>query len=218
MSSISFAISKSFKTLSRPERPFLKVASSPSSAAIFCAKGPSQCWRPPPHQKLQCSIKLAHVKILWRHWDTHVVRVPYNRLHGGLPKGRKSIIGALPNMLLETHTALSVYKRDTDFKGLESYYKGERSLGYTADKLKMPLKTLMEFMIKRGPAPILGEDRARGLKKPPRFVLQHDLPVKPSVNLPPPRTTLLSLLQTREVRQGDIQDQPRMKQSYTVYG
>lgn len=51
-------------------------------------------------------------------------------------------------------------------KGLESYYKGECSLGYTADKLKMPLRALMEFMIKHGlPLYWEEEDRARGLKK-----------------------------------------------------
>ena len=51
-------------------------------------------------------------------------------------------------------------------KGLESYYKGECSLGSTAGKLKMPLRALMEFMIKHDlPQYWEEEDRARGLKK-----------------------------------------------------
>ena len=51
-------------------------------------------------------------------------------------------------------------------KRLESYYEGECSLGYTADKLKMPLRALMEFMIKHDlPQYWQEEDRIRGLKK-----------------------------------------------------
>ena len=51
-------------------------------------------------------------------------------------------------------------------KGLASYYKGECSLGYTADKLKMPLRALMEFMIKHDlPQYWHEEDRVRGLEK-----------------------------------------------------
>ncbi len=51
-------------------------------------------------------------------------------------------------------------------KGLESYYKGECSLGYTADKLKLPLRALMEFMIKHDlPQYWQEEDRVKGLKK-----------------------------------------------------
>jgi hypothetical protein len=51
-------------------------------------------------------------------------------------------------------------------KGLASYYTGECSLGYTADKLKMPLRALMEFMIKHDlPQYWHEEDRVRGLEK-----------------------------------------------------
>lgn len=50
-------------------------------------------------------------------------------------------------------------------KSLETYYKGECSLGYTADKLKMPLRALMEFMIRHDLPQYWQEDRARGLKK-----------------------------------------------------
>ena len=51
-------------------------------------------------------------------------------------------------------------------KSLEAYYKGECSLGYTADMLRMPLRALMEFMIKHDlPQYWEEEDRARGLKK-----------------------------------------------------
>ncbi|MEW5840295.1 MAG: hypothetical protein AB1753_04760 [Thermoproteota archaeon] len=51
-------------------------------------------------------------------------------------------------------------------KSLETYYKGECSLGYTADKLKMPLRALIEFMIKHDlPQYWQEEDRIRGLKK-----------------------------------------------------
>jgi len=50
--------------------------------------------------------------------------------------------------------------------GLESYYKGECSLGYTASKLKMPLRALMEFMTKHGlPNYWEEEDRERGLRR-----------------------------------------------------
>jgi len=51
-------------------------------------------------------------------------------------------------------------------KGLDSYYKGECSLGYTADKLRMPLRVLLEFMIKYDlPQYWQEEDRTRGLKR-----------------------------------------------------
>lgn len=51
-------------------------------------------------------------------------------------------------------------------KGLESYYKGECSLGYVADRLRMPLRALMEFMIKNElPQYWQEEDRIRGLEK-----------------------------------------------------
>lgn len=39
-------------------------------------------------------------------------------------------------------------KESRILQGLVSYYKGECSLGYTANKLKIPLRALMEFMIK----------------------------------------------------------------------
>lgn len=51
-------------------------------------------------------------------------------------------------------------------KGLASYYEGQCSLGYTANRLKMPLRALMEFMIKYDlPQYWQEEDRIRGLKK-----------------------------------------------------
>lgn len=51
-------------------------------------------------------------------------------------------------------------------KGLESYYKGECSLGYTAKRLNMPLRALMEFMTRHGlPHYWDEEDKKRGLKR-----------------------------------------------------
>lgn len=44
-------------------------------------------------------------------------------------------------------------KKAKILEGLEGYYKGECSLGYTASKLKMPLRPLMEFMTKHGVPP-----------------------------------------------------------------
>jgi len=51
-------------------------------------------------------------------------------------------------------------------EGLEGYYNGEYSLGYTASKLKIPLRALMEFMTKHG-LPYYGdeEDGKRGLER-----------------------------------------------------
>jgi predicted HTH domain antitoxin len=50
--------------------------------------------------------------------------------------------------------------------GLESYYKGECSLGYTASRLKIPLRAFMEFMTRQGlPYYWEEEDGKRGLKR-----------------------------------------------------
>ena len=50
--------------------------------------------------------------------------------------------------------------------GLEAYYRGEGSLGYVAGELKIPLRALMEFMVKqRLPYYWQKEDRDKGLKK-----------------------------------------------------
>ncbi|MDE1728776.1 MAG: hypothetical protein KGI02_06105 [Thaumarchaeota archaeon] len=49
---------------------------------------------------------------------------------------------------------------------LEDYYKGECSLGYTANKLKVPLRALVEFMIKHDlPQYWQEEDGKMGLKR-----------------------------------------------------
>ncbi len=51
-------------------------------------------------------------------------------------------------------------------EGLEHYYKGEYSLGYTAKRLKIPLRALMEFMTKQDlPYYWKEQDRKRGLKR-----------------------------------------------------
>ncbi|MFY3739812.1 MAG: putative HTH domain antitoxin [Candidatus Nitrosomirales archaeon] len=51
-------------------------------------------------------------------------------------------------------------------KDLESYYKGECSLDYTANRLKIPLRALMEFMTRQGlPHYWDKEDGKRGLKR-----------------------------------------------------
>ena len=51
-------------------------------------------------------------------------------------------------------------------EGLQSYYSGECSLGYTAERLKMPLIALMEFMTRQGlPHYWDKEDGKRGLKR-----------------------------------------------------
>lgn len=39
-------------------------------------------------------------------------------------------------------------KESKILQSLVLYYKGECSLGYTADKLKMPLRALIEFMMR----------------------------------------------------------------------
>ena len=58
---------------------------------------------------------------------------------------------------------------DKESKVLQSllgYYKGECSLGYTANKLKMPLRALMEFMIRNKlPQYWNEEDGKRGLSR-----------------------------------------------------
>ena len=51
-------------------------------------------------------------------------------------------------------------------KGLEGYYKGECSLDYTAGRLKIPLRALMEFMTRQGlPYYWDKEDGKRGLRR-----------------------------------------------------
>ena len=51
-------------------------------------------------------------------------------------------------------------------EGLESYYNGECSLGYLARKLRIPLRSLMEFMAKqRLPYYWEEEDAKKGLKR-----------------------------------------------------
>ena len=51
-------------------------------------------------------------------------------------------------------------------EGLESYYKGECSLGYTSDKLKVPLRALIEFMMKHDlPQYWHKDDKDVGLKR-----------------------------------------------------
>jgi hypothetical protein len=57
-------------------------------------------------------------------------------------------------------------KESKILEGLESYYKGECSLGYTASKLKIPLRALMEFMTRYDlPYYWDGQDGKRGLKR-----------------------------------------------------
>jgi len=57
-------------------------------------------------------------------------------------------------------------KESRILQGLEGYYKGEYSLEYTASRLNMPLRALMEFMTKHGlPHYWEEEDRKRGLKR-----------------------------------------------------
>jgi predicted HTH domain antitoxin len=57
-------------------------------------------------------------------------------------------------------------KESKILQALEGYCKGDCSLGYTASKLKIPLRALMEFMAKQG-LPYYGdeEDGKRGLKR-----------------------------------------------------
>ncbi|MGH9921127.1 MAG: hypothetical protein ACRD38_00085 [Nitrososphaerales archaeon] len=51
-------------------------------------------------------------------------------------------------------------------KDLKSYYKSECSLGYTADRLRIPSRTLMEFMTRQGlPYYWDKEDGKRGLRR-----------------------------------------------------
>lgn len=51
-------------------------------------------------------------------------------------------------------------------KSLENYYNGECSLGYTASRLRMPLRALMAFMIRHDlPQYWQEEDRIRGMRK-----------------------------------------------------
>jgi len=51
-------------------------------------------------------------------------------------------------------------------KGLQSYYKGECSLGYTAKNLKVPLRALMEFMTRHNlPYYWDEEDGRKGLER-----------------------------------------------------
>lgn len=57
-------------------------------------------------------------------------------------------------------------KESKILQSLVGYYKGECSLGYTANKLKMPLRALMEFMIKHGlPQYWQEEDGKKGLDR-----------------------------------------------------
>lgn len=57
-------------------------------------------------------------------------------------------------------------KESRILEGLEGYYKGECSLGYTASKLKIPLRALMEFMTKQDlPYYWEEEDGKRGLER-----------------------------------------------------
>jgi hypothetical protein len=57
-------------------------------------------------------------------------------------------------------------KESRILQGLVGYYKGKYSLGYAANKLKMPLRALMEFMIKRDlPQYWQEEDRKKGLSR-----------------------------------------------------
>lgn len=63
-----------------------------------------------------------------------------------------------------TKTASS--KEANILEGLESYYKGECSLGYVAQKLRIPLRDLMGFTTKqRLPHYWAEEDAKRGLKR-----------------------------------------------------
>ncbi|MBI2184104.1 MAG: hypothetical protein HYU39_04000 [Thaumarchaeota archaeon] len=51
-------------------------------------------------------------------------------------------------------------------EGLESYYKGECSLGYVARRLRIPIRALMDFMTKEElPYYWDEEDAKRGLKR-----------------------------------------------------
>ena len=51
-------------------------------------------------------------------------------------------------------------------QGLVGYYQGECSLGYTASRLRMPLRALMEFMIKHSlPQYWQEEDGRKGLSR-----------------------------------------------------
>jgi hypothetical protein len=57
-------------------------------------------------------------------------------------------------------------KESKILRSLVGYYKGEYSLGYTANKLKMPLRALMEFMIKHDlPQYWNEEDGKKGLSR-----------------------------------------------------
>lgn len=55
-------------------------------------------------------------------------------------------------------------KESKILQGLVGYYKGEYSLAYAANKLRIPLRALMEFMIKHGlPQYWQEEDGKKGL-------------------------------------------------------
>ncbi len=57
-------------------------------------------------------------------------------------------------------------KEEKILASLVGYYKGECSLGYAANKLKMPLRALMEFMIKHDlPQYWREEDGKKGLHR-----------------------------------------------------
>jgi hypothetical protein len=57
-------------------------------------------------------------------------------------------------------------KESKILESLIGYYKGECSLGYTANKLKMPLRALMEFMMRNElPQYWQEEDGKRGLRR-----------------------------------------------------
>jgi hypothetical protein len=63
-------------------------------------------------------------------------------------------------------SAREAVKETKILKCLQDYYKEECSLGYTANKLKMPLRALVEFMIKHDlPQYWQEEDRKIGLKR-----------------------------------------------------
>ena len=57
-------------------------------------------------------------------------------------------------------------KESKILESLIVYYKGECSLGYTANRLKMPLRALMEFMMRNElPQYWQEEDGKRGLRR-----------------------------------------------------
>ena len=57
-------------------------------------------------------------------------------------------------------------KESKILQSLVLYYKGECSLGYTANKLKMPIRALMEFMMRNElPQYWQEEDGKRGLRR-----------------------------------------------------